>query len=107
MTRAEYEAHFDAFVAEMREVTMAKNDDYSAGTADAMRNYSELASAAGVTPFQAWMCLFMKHVTAIMRYAKDGRVSSESIHGRFVDVANYAALGDALVRGGRSGERPD
>jgi len=98
MTHPDYAAHVLAFTEEMRAVTAAKNADYSAGTDDAMRNYYELSQASGCTPFQAWMVLMMKHVTAIMRYSKDGKVSSESIHGRFVDLANYAILGDALVK---------
>lgn len=97
MTHEEYAAHVLKFTEEMRDVTRAKNADYSAGTDDAMRNYHELAQATGITPVQAWMCLFMKHVTAVMRYAKTGSVSSETIHGRFIDMANYALLGDALV----------
>lgn len=97
MTHEEYAEHVQKFTEEMRAVTAAKNADYSAGTNDAMRNYHELAQAAGITPVQAWMCLFMKHVTAVMRYAKTGSVLSETIHGRFVDMANYALLGDALV----------
>jgi hypothetical protein len=98
MTKSEYNDHVQAFLAEMRAVTDAKNVDYSAGQDDAMTNYYELASAAGVTPFQAWMCLMMKHVTAIMRYSKAGEVVSEPIHGRFIDLANYAMLGSALVK---------
>ncbi len=84
-------------MAEMKGVTDAKNPDYSAGTLDAMANYYELASAAGITPMQAWMCLMMKHVTAIMRFVKVGNVTSEPIRGRFIDLANYAMLGAALA----------
>lgn len=97
MTTEEYQNHVKEFLTEMKAVTDAKNPDYSAGTTDAMANYYELAAAAGITPVQAWMCLMMKHVTAIMRYAKVGSVTSEPIHGRFIDLANYAMLGDALV----------
>lgn len=98
MTKQDYRDHFEAFVAEMREVTLAKNEDYSAGTADAMNDYKCAAVEVDVTPVQAWLVLMMKHVRAIQRYAKTGNVSSEAIHGRFVDLANYAMLGDALVK---------
>src|SRR4051812_29053603 len=98
MTKVEYAGHVSAFLAEMKAVTEAKNADYSAGQEDAMANYYELSAASGVTPVQAWMCLYMKHVTALMRYAKTGSVSSETIHGRFIDMANYAVLGAALVK---------
>lgn len=98
MTKEEYTDHVSKFLSEMRAVTEAKNVDYSAGQDDAMANYYELSRAAGVTPFQAWMVLMMKHVTAIMRYSKCGSVVSESIHGRMIDLANYAMLGDALIK---------
>lgn len=98
MTKEEYQRHVTEFLTEMRAITEAKNVDYSAGHDDAMANYYELSNASGVTPFQAWMVLMMKHVTAIMRYSKVGSVVSESIHGRMVDLANYAMLGDALIK---------
>lgn len=97
MSGEEYRDHVTAFLAEMKAVTDAKNPDYSAGSSDAMANYYELAAAAGITPVQAWMCLMMKHVTAIMRFAKVGSVTSEPIRGRLIDLANYAMLGAALV----------
>lgn len=98
MTKEDYAKHVQAFLHEMETVTTAKNVDYSAGHDDAMANYYELSNASGVTPFQAWMVLFMKHVTAIMRFSKVGNVVSEPIHGRFIDAANYMMLGDALVK---------
>lgn len=98
MTHKEYADHIKTFVAEMQEVTKAKNADYSAGTDDALNSYKDSAEAVGITPFQSWLVLFMKHVHAIQRYSKTGSVSSETIHGRFIDIANYAMLGDALAK---------
>ena len=98
MTHEDYAQHVKEFTTEMTAVTTAKNPDYSAGTDDAMGNYYECSEAGGITPIQAWSVLMMKHFTAIKRFIKTGRVSSEPIHGRFVDLANYAMLGDALVK---------
>jgi hypothetical protein len=98
MTHEEFATHVKEFLIEMRETMAAKNPDYSAGTDDAMNDYHSASSATGVTPLQAWAVLTMKHVHAIQRYVKTGSVSSEAIHGRFVDLANYAVLGDALVK---------
>jgi hypothetical protein len=98
MKHRAYAQHVQKFVGEMKRVTKAKNADYSAGTDDAMANYYEVGDAAHVSPLQAWMVLVAKHLTAIKRFIKDGRVDSESIHGRFIDLANYGMLGDALVK---------
>lgn len=98
MTHEDYAAHVETFIAEMVTTTKAKNADYSAGTDDAMHDYHASAIECDVTPMQAWFMLFMKHVRAVQRYVRTGAVASESIHGRFIDLANYAMLGDALVR---------
>lgn len=98
MTRDEYARHVAGFTREMAELTAAKNADYSAGTDDAMNDYHSAAARCGVTPVQAWAILLMKHVHAVERFVKTGQLSSETIHSRLVDLANYAMLGDALVK---------
>jgi hypothetical protein len=98
MTHEEYERLVVEFTAEMTAVTMAKNSDYSAGTDDAMNDYYSAARRAGITPVQAWFVLLCKHVHAVERYVKTGQLSSETIHSRLIDLANYAMLGDALTR---------
>lgn len=107
MTMADYERHVGDFLHEMCAVTTAKNQDYSAGQINALASYYELANAAGVTPFQAWTVLMMKHITAIMRYSKVGSVASESIRGRFIDLANYAMMGAALVEDIEAAKMPE
>lgn len=98
MTHDNYQKHCQEFLAEMLQVTESKNPDYSAGTDDAMNDYKSAAARLGVTPFQAWAVLLTKHIHAIERFVKTGTLSSESIHSRLIDLANYAMLGDALVK---------
>lgn len=107
MTMDEYAQHVNGFLAEMRAVTEAKNPDYSAGSNDAMAHYHDAAVEVGVTPLQVWLVLLTKHLQAIRRYARTGTVSSEAIRGRFVDVANYAMLGAALVEDLARRDGPD
>jgi hypothetical protein len=97
MNQEAFKQHAQAFVAEMLAVMAAKNPDYSAGTPDALNDYYSAARRAGIAPRQAWFVLMTKHVHAIERYAKTGQLSSEGIHGRLIDLANYAILGDALA----------
>lgn len=98
MTHDDYRRHCQEFLAEMLQVTRSKNPDYSAGTDDAMNDYKSAAARLGVTPFQAWAVLLTKHIHAVERFVKTGKLSSESIHSRLIDLANYAMLGDALVK---------
>lgn len=88
----------DAFTAKMREITVAKNQDYSTKEDDVTSNFKEIAELLGIEPRIVWGVLFLKHITAIMRYIRDGRLESESIDSRFFDVANYCVLGSALVK---------
>lgn len=97
MTHEDYAKHAKAFTSEMLAVTAAKNPDYSAGTDDAMNDYYSAAERVGITPTQAWFVLLCKHVHAVERYVKTGQLSSETIHSRLIDLANYAVLGDALA----------
>ena len=64
----------------------------------AMNDYRSAAERAGISPRQAWFVLLCKHVHAVERYVKTGQLSSETIHSRLVDLANYAMLGDALAK---------
>lgn len=98
MTYEEYQAHVKKFLGEMQYVTAVKNRDYSAGTDDAMNSWYSIAERTNITPIQVWYVLLSKHVQAIERYVKIGQLSSESIHSRLIDLANYAMLGDALVK---------
>ena len=84
------------FHKDMESIVAVKNPDYSVN-ADTMSNYKEIARFLGIPPRVVWAVLFMKHVTAISRYVRDGRVSSEPIRGRFLDAANYCVLGSALI----------
>lgn len=71
-----------------------KGQDYTVGQNDTDRlyNFREGALKAGVTPRQVWFVYFWKHLTAIERYVKEGRVDSEGIKGRIQDGINYLAL---------------
>lgn len=75
-----------------------KNHDYSEREGDALSSFKDLAKQSGLTPLQCWSVLMAKHVLAIQRFILSGELKSESIHGRFVDLANYARLGDLLVQ---------
>lgn len=97
MTHDEYAEHVKKFTGEMQALTAAKNADYSAGSSDSMYNFKTAGDRAGTSALQAWWVLTTKQLLAIERFVKDGKVSSESIHSRFLDMANYAMLGDALV----------
>lgn len=98
MRHDEYQEHVIDFTNEMTEVTEKKNHDYSVRL-DAMDNFKLIGEMLGISPTLVWSVLWMKHVTAVINHMAQGKtLKSETIHGRFIDLANYAMLGDALVQ---------
>ena len=98
MSYKQFEAHTEEFVSQMRSIMSVKNKDYSVEDGDSMSNYTEIARWLGIPPRVVWGVLFFKHVTALSRFIRDGRVESEGVMGRFLDAANYCVLGSALVK---------
>lgn len=97
MIHDDYKMHVAKFTNEMVEVTQKKNHDYSVRDDDAMDNFKLVGEMLGISPRLVWSVLWMKHVTAVINHmAKDKTLKDETIHGRFIDLANYAMLGDAL-----------
>lgn len=97
MTRTDFENFCAAALAADEAERIVKGDDYGRPDEDALSNFKESAAAWGVTPLQAWGIHFDKHIIAIKRFGRDGKVSSEAIRGRFRDARNYLLLGEALL----------
>ena len=70
-----------------------KGQDYTRGNPDRLTNFIEDAQVLGISPEIAWAVHFRKQVAAVMTWAKTGRVESESLESRFVDIRNYCLLG--------------
>jgi hypothetical protein len=86
-----------AFLGEMQGILVKKGADYSVGD-DRLSNFRMIAETTGLTMRQVWAVYVNKHLFAVMKWVREGQVESEPIHGRFVDVANYMALADAIAR---------
>lgn len=95
------------FVDDMRKILQTKGIDYAAGKAEADRlyNFFAIANSLSISPLQVWGVFFMKHVTAVQKFVATGRVESEPVHQRLLDIANYCVLLEAiLLQLERSGE---
>lgn len=91
---------FLAFVEESHQkiigLNKTKGHDY-AGDEDALSNFKESGEDAGITPEQAWLVFFGKHLSAIKTYVREGSVQSEPIEGRILDAILYLYLLLGLV----------
>lgn len=102
MTSAELNDFADAFFKDQNNIFSSKGPEYSSGAGaseDRLANFRRSALAAGTTPLQAWLVFFLKSVDSVCSYVRKGS-ESEPIRGRYLDIANYAILGAALVSEG-------
>lgn len=96
MKPADFESFRQLFDEDCVRVLLKKGNDYAAG-GDRLANFKRLSERLGLSPIQVWGVYFIKHVDAILEFAKAGKVESEPIRERFVDARNYLDLGLALV----------
>jgi hypothetical protein len=85
----------EELIAEANQVSEDKQKDY-ARDFDALDNFKSIALITGLTPQQVWSVYFYKHISAVMAWAREGKVESESLKSRFIDIINYAKLGYGL-----------
>ncbi len=83
--------------AKAEEIRWKKGKDYSEED-DRLANFRRLAERLGIHPRMVWAVFFMKQVDAVMTWAKEGSVASESIEDRFADIINYCHLGWAIEK---------
>ncbi len=98
MNQHDYEARSGELLSRSAEIEQAKRPGYTLGNVDVLHNFKAVAVRAGITPEQAWLVYFLKHVDAVTSIMgrPDLPVSEEPI-GRFADALNYLKLGWALL----------
>lgn len=71
-----------------------KGADYTEGRLqeDRFRNFNLAAADMKVPRGVIWYVYFFKHLTAVRRFAREGKVDSEPIDGRIMDCVNYLFL---------------
>ena len=87
----------ESFRRQMK-ILETKGKDYTQGYEDRLINFKRIADELGIPARQVWWVYLKKHIDAILTWAKEGRVESEGLEGRFDDIHNYLYLGEALYR---------
>jgi hypothetical protein len=82
---------------EQDELLRSKGEDYTRSDPDRLANFKRLAKDLNIRPIQVWAIYSGKHWDALMAFAKTGKVESEDIRTRFIDLQNYLYLGQALL----------
>lgn len=84
-----------------------KGADYTAGNlaTDRLHNFRTAASDIGIPMVQVWYTYFYKHLSSIKKYVRDGRVESEPIRGRVIDLINYLWLFLCIIDDSEGGKK--
>ncbi|MFA5696501.1 MAG: hypothetical protein WC917_03565 [Bacilli bacterium] len=84
-------------IAKSVDLLKVKNKDY-ATDGDPLAGFKKIAKDLGISPFQVWAVFASKHWNALTNFAKDGKVESEPIEGRIIDMINYTCLLHLLIK---------
>jgi len=96
MTNDGFYEFYDQLILEEKELLHKKGEDYTDGH-DRLSNFKEEGKRLNVSPIQTWAIYAWKHINALEKYVRDGRVASEPVRERVKDLRNYLALGLALI----------
>jgi hypothetical protein len=96
--REEMQKIISVLRAQCDRVMWSKMDDYTLGDKDQLHNFYSAAAFLGKDVRQVWATYFYKQIAAVMSWAKTGKVESEGLLSRMVDICNYAALGLAIAQ---------
>lgn len=88
--------HFDIMVSKMREILIAKGDDYAG--ADRLANFKTVAAICKISPEQDCLAMIATKVARLgTLFQSDTSPKNESIQDSILDLANYALLLSMVV----------
>lgn len=97
MERAEFNQIIKETFDSIEKLNSTKGREY-AREEEVFADFTETATAVGITPDQALQTYATKHWRAIQSYAKREQVLSEPIEGRIDDLILYMILYKAMIR---------
>lgn len=80
------------FLTQCVDVLKMKNRDYTGGSTDRLSGLKDIATETGVSVRQVLWIYVRKHLDALKRYCRDGKLDSEGITTRLIDIVNYMVL---------------
>lgn len=97
MTFAQLKVIQDRVIAQIEKIRETKGREYATDQ-DTLADFKEVAARRGITPLQCWGTYVDKHLRAIdTAVREEGRIKSESLESRVVDVIVYHILLLGLV----------
>lgn len=81
----------EKFFERAKNLFLSKNRDYCPNE-EAFETAKACAQSCGTTTLTVLWVNFFKHVKAVETCLKTGRLETERLDSRFIDIANYAAM---------------
>lgn len=100
MTKSEFSKLLDATFARVKVLTQTKGEEYSRDE-NQLANFNRASWEAGISPAQAWLVFFNKHIDSIKYLVKTGKEGSEPIEGRIDDAILYLILLKGILKDGK------
>ncbi len=104
MTHDSFSDEITEFLDRVEREVVKKNADYAGDSPNPFAAFDRAAAELGLSREQVWAVFYMKHVQAVLRYIKTGKLDSESINSRLIDLAAYPAILAAMVAEGTSND---
>lgn len=90
-----YEARLNRIYYEASGEFYAKGADYHREE-DILSNFRQVAAALDVPVRQVWAVHFYKQVSALLAWARTGKLNSETFDGRVIDLVNYLVFASLI-----------
>lgn len=93
MTKPEYFAFMESFMAEMLEIAKKKNADYTGDASDTFGNF-EAVETLGIKVEHGFLTRMMDKMKRVASFVNNGelQVKEESVKDTLQDLANYSIL---------------
>lgn len=100
MDSARFNEILEQLIKQERKLGDTKGADYTIGDPDRLNNFKTVGSLVGcphcqkpIGPRAVWAVYVLKHILALLAWVKTGKVESEGLEGRALDVRLYMPLG--------------
>ena len=98
MTNDERIAIIEAATKRRMDIMDTKGADYQGEEKEGVNgNFYRNARLLGVSPVLIWAVYFNKHIDALAKFVRTGRVESEGLRGRLDDIRNYIDILEAML----------
>jgi len=105
MEAAEFNELLNECIEQDKKLGETKGADYTIGNSDRLNNFKTVGELVccphcqkPVGPRAVWAVYVMKHILALLAWAKTGKVESEGLKSRAFDVRLYMPLGLGIAK---------